>query len=55
MQSHSLKTLPTIATWARDVYTFTGSLMDKTDKVSHDMTQVVSVQTTAMIFTGLSI
>ena len=55
----------TIAMWAHNLCLFTGCLMDKTykplikqeknDKVSFDMTHVVSVLTIAMVFTGLSI
>ena len=39
-----------IATWANNVSTFTGCLTEKNNKVGLDMTQVVSVLTTAMIF-----
>ena len=44
----------TFAMWACDVCTSTGRLTVKDDKVSLNMTQVVSVLTIAAVFTGLS-
>ena len=46
---------PSNATWARDLYTFSGSLMGKTrenDEVRHNMTQIASLLAVATICLG---
>ena len=48
---------PTIATWAYDLCTFSGCLMgkirEKSDKVSHNMTQIASVLAVTTTFISL--
>ena len=38
-----------------DLCIFIGSLMDKTDRISYDTTQIPSIMTVATVFTGSSI
>ena len=44
---------PSNATWAHNLCTFSGYLMDKTDKVRHSMTQIASLLAVATVFIGL--
>ena len=46
---------PTNTTWARDLYTFSGSLMGKTQEKQqrHNLTQIANVLAVATVFIGL--
>ena len=43
----------TNATWARDLRTFSGCLMEKDNEVRNTRTQIASVLTVATVFVGL--